>query len=135
LYVASLILSIPGRIEHKRKVLGRFTTKSWILKKTVKKFCLSKKLKGNKKVLYLFLSWVGNPRKQLYEHRRHYKIFFVQVPSSNDDSALADKEAILATLNIKAMTFDDTFSALARSKKIVCISQKNNEYLSVITVL
>ena len=29
---------------------------------------------------------------------------------------MADKEAILATLNIKAMTFDDTFSALARSK-------------------
>ena len=48
---------------------------------------------------------------------RHFKVVFVpQVPSSNDDSALADKEAILATLNIKAMTFDDTFSALARSK-------------------
>ena len=30
-----------------------------------------------------------------------------QVPS-NDDPTLADKEAILASLNIKAMTFDDT---------------------------
>ena len=30
---------------------------------------------------------------------------------------MADKEAILATLNIKAMTFDDTFSALAKSKQ------------------
>ena len=28
---------------------------------------------------------------------------------------MADKEAILATLNIKAMTFDDTFSALPKS--------------------
>ena len=28
---------------------------------------------------------------------------------------MADKEAILATLNIKAMTFDDTFSALTKS--------------------
>ncbi len=79
--------------------------------------------------------WVGKRKSKLEEQIRHYKIFFVQVPSSNDDSALADKEAILATLNIKAMTFDDTFSALARSKKIVWISQKNNEYLSVITVL
>lgn len=42
-------------------------------------------------------------------------ILSAKVPSSNDDSALADKEAILATLNIKAMTFDDTFSALARN--------------------
>jgi hypothetical protein len=45
-----------------------------------------------------------------------FQLVVSQVPSTNDDSALADKEAILATLNIKAMTFDDTFSALARSK-------------------
>ena len=32
---------------------------------------------------------------------------------------MADKEAILATLNIKAMTFDDTFSALPKSKIFV----------------
>ena len=31
---------------------------------------------------------------------------------------MADKEAILATLNIKAMTFDDTFSALPKSKRL-----------------
>ena len=31
------------------------------------------------------------------------------MPSSSDDSTLADKETILATLNIKAMTFDDTY--------------------------
>ena len=45
----------------------------------------------------------------------NYKIIFYQVPSSSEDTSMADKEAILATLNIKAMTFDDTFSALARS--------------------
>ena len=38
-----------------------------------------------------------------------------QVPSTSDDSNLADKEAILATLNIKAMTFDDTFGSLAKA--------------------
>ena len=43
-------------------------------------------------------------------------ILSAKVPQGTDDSALADKEAILATLNIKAMTFDDTFSALAKSK-------------------
>ena len=31
---------------------------------------------------------------------------------------MADKEAILATLNIKAMTFDDTFSALPKSSQV-----------------
>lgn len=31
---------------------------------------------------------------------------------SNDDPTLADKEAILASLNIKAMTFDDTIGEL-----------------------
>ena len=39
----------------------------------------------------------------------------LQVPSSTEDTSMADKEAILATLNIKAMTFDDTFSALPKS--------------------
>ena len=38
-----------------------------------------------------------------------------QVPSTSDDSNLADKEAILATLNIKAMTFDDTFGSLPKA--------------------
>ena len=44
-------------------------------------------------------------------------IFFkpMQVPS-NDDPTLADKEAILASLNIKAMTFDDTIGVLNKSK-------------------
>jgi len=42
-------------------------------------------------------------------------ILSAKVPSSSEDTSMADKEAILATLNIKAMTFDDTFSALARS--------------------
>jgi len=41
-------------------------------------------------------------------------ILSAKVPSSSDDSALADKEAILATLNIKAMTFDDTLSGLPK---------------------
>ena len=41
--------------------------------------------------------------------------FSFQVPLTSDDSSLADKEAILATLNIKAMTFDDTFGALSKS--------------------
>ena len=35
---------------------------------------------------------------------------------SNDDPTLADKEAILASLNIKAMTFDDTIGVLNHSK-------------------
>ena len=34
-------------------------------------------------------------------------ILSAKIPSS-DDTNLADKEAILASLNIKAMTFDDT---------------------------
>ena len=41
----------------------------------------------------------------------------VQVPS-NDDPTLADKEAILASLNIKAMTFDDTIGVLSHSENI-----------------
>jgi len=42
-------------------------------------------------------------------------IVSAKVPLTSDDSSLADKEAILATLNIKAMTFDDTFGALAKN--------------------
>ncbi|CAH1396116.1 unnamed protein product [Nezara viridula] len=38
-------------------------------------------------------------------------ILSAKVPS-NDDPTLADKEAILASLNIKAMTFDDTIGVL-----------------------
>ena len=41
--------------------------------------------------------------------------YLYQVPSGSEDTSMADKEAILATLNIKAMTFDDTFSALPKS--------------------
>lgn len=42
-------------------------------------------------------------------------ILSAKVPS-NDDPTLADKEAILASLNIKAMTFDDTIGVLNQSK-------------------
>ena len=41
--------------------------------------------------------------------------YSLKVPS-NDDPTLADKEAILASLNIKAMTFDDTIGVLNQSK-------------------
>lgn len=36
---------------------------------------------------------------------------------SNDDPTLADKEAILASLNIKAMTFDDTIGVLSQNNE------------------
>lgn len=42
-------------------------------------------------------------------------ILSAKVPS-NDDPTLADKEAILASLNIKAMTFDDTIGNVQLSK-------------------
>ncbi|XP_071543176.1 calcium-activated potassium channel slowpoke isoform X31 [Panulirus ornatus] len=42
-------------------------------------------------------------------------ILSAKVPS-NDDPTLADKEAILASLNIKAMTFDDTIGVLNQKK-------------------
>ena len=42
-------------------------------------------------------------------------ILSAKVPS-NEDPTLADKEAILASLNIKAMTFDDTIGVLSQSK-------------------
>ncbi|XP_043499230.1 calcium-activated potassium channel slowpoke isoform X49 [Polistes fuscatus] len=51
-------------------------------------------------------------------------ILSAKVPS-NDDPTLADKEAILASLNIKAMTFDDTIGVL---------SQANNEQGNLTTV-
>ena len=38
-------------------------------------------------------------------------ILSAKVPC-NDDPTLADKEAILASLNIKAMTFDDTIGTV-----------------------
>ncbi|CAG0887609.1 unnamed protein product [Darwinula stevensoni] len=41
-------------------------------------------------------------------------ILSAKIPS-NDDPTLADKEAILASLNIKAMTFDDTIGVLSQS--------------------
>ena len=50
-------------------------------------------------------------------------ILSAKVPS-NDDPTLADKEAILASLNIKAMTFDDTigkkpnFSSVGKIKDV-----------------
>ncbi|XP_058798210.1 calcium-activated potassium channel slowpoke isoform X21 [Phymastichus coffea] len=50
-------------------------------------------------------------------------ILSAKVPS-NDDPTLADKEAILASLNIKAMTFDDTIGVL---------SQGLLSFLSVVT--
>jgi potassium large conductance calcium-activated channel subfamily M alpha protein 1 len=41
-------------------------------------------------------------------------ILSAKVPS-NDDPTLADKEAILASLNINAMKFDDTIGVLSHS--------------------
>ncbi|XP_035703208.1 calcium-activated potassium channel slowpoke isoform X5 [Folsomia candida] len=41
-------------------------------------------------------------------------ILSAKVPS-NDDPTLADKEAILASLNIKAMTFDDTIGVMSKA--------------------
>ena len=53
-----------------------------------------------------FFNKIRNEKRQL---------LFDQVPS-NDDPTLADKEAILASLNIKAMTFDDTIGVLSQGK-------------------
>lgn len=44
-------------------------------------------------------------------------ILSAKVPS-NDDPTLADKEAILASLNIKAMTFDDTIGVLSQGNAV-----------------
>lgn len=49
-------------------------------------------------------------------------ILSAKVPS-NDDPTLADKEAILASLNIKAMTFDDTIGVLSQGIGIGNASQ------------
>lgn len=46
-------------------------------------------------------------------------ILSAKVPS-NDDPTLADKEAILASLNIKAMTFDDTIGVLTQGTNTSC---------------
>lgn len=38
--------------------------------------------------------------------------------NENDDPTLVDKSAILCSLNIKSMTFDDTVALLAKCKKL-----------------
>lgn len=53
-------------------------------------------------------------------------ILSAKVPS-NDDPTLADKEAILASLNIKAMTFDDTIGVLSHGKRSKCF--RDNAYI------
>ncbi|XP_011311482.1 calcium-activated potassium channel slowpoke isoform X6 [Fopius arisanus] len=53
-------------------------------------------------------------------------ILSAKVPS-NDDPTLADKEAILASLNIKAMTFDDTIGVLSQGKLGFLDSMKINK--------
>lgn len=58
-------------------------------------------------------------------------ILSAKVPS-NDDPTLADKEAILASLNIKAMTFDDTIGVLNQGKFANYILLNNNNYYSII---
>lgn len=47
-------------------------------------------------------------------------ILSAKVPS-NDDPTLADKEAILASLNIKAMTFDDTIGVLSQGEQNIAL--------------
>ena len=55
-------------------------------------------------------------------------ILSAKVPS-NDDPTLADKEAILASLNIKAMTFDDTIGVLTQSNTITSLDHSWNKLL------
>jgi hypothetical protein len=55
-------------------------------------------------------------------------ILSAKVPS-NDDPTLADKEAILASLNIKAMTFDDTIGVLSKSQ---CHNSNSQKHLIII---
>ncbi|CAH0768686.1 unnamed protein product [Bemisia tabaci] len=55
-------------------------------------------------------------------------ILSAKVPS-NDDPTLADKEAILASLNIKAMTFDDTIGVLNQDESGVVSVQNQQENL------
>ena len=57
-------------------------------------------------------------------------ILSAKVPS-NDDPTLADKEAILASLNIKAMTFDDTIGVLNQSK----LPYSNQSYERVLDII
>ena len=38
--------------------------------------------------------------------------------NENDDPTLVDKSAILCSLNIKSMTFDDTIGLMAKNKKL-----------------
>jgi hypothetical protein len=55
--------SFRDAFEHKRKALGMFTQKkAEFSKKTVKDSCLSKKLNANKKILFLFLFWLGKSK-------------------------------------------------------------------------
>ena len=48
--------------------------------------------------------------------RQCWNCYYLSVPQvpSHDDPTMADKEAILASLNIKAMTFDDTIGVLSQ---------------------
>lgn len=59
-------------------------------------------------------------------------ILSAKVPS-NDDPTLADKEAILASLNIKAMTFDDTIGVLSQSKSIDVSQQRTFKQLAAVS--
>lgn len=47
---------------------------------------------------------------------------------SNDDPTLADKEAILASLNIKAMTFDDTIGVLSQVGSPIVLQRRGSVY-------
>lgn len=49
--------------------------------------------------------------------------------SENDDPTLVDKSAILCSLNIKSMTFDETAALIARNKKL---PGKSNFFLTLI---
>lgn len=54
-------------------------------------------------------------------------ILSAKVPS-NDDPTLADKEAILASLNIKAMTFDDTIGVLNQVGSPIVLQRRGSVY-------
>ncbi|XP_033214143.1 calcium-activated potassium channel slowpoke isoform X5 [Belonocnema kinseyi] len=54
-------------------------------------------------------------------------ILSAKVPS-NDDPTLADKEAILASLNIKAMTFDDTIGVLSQVGSPIVLQRRGSVY-------
>ncbi|XP_075216744.1 calcium-activated potassium channel slo [Lycorma delicatula] len=56
-------------------------------------------------------------------------ILSAKVPS-NDDPTLADKEAILASLNIKAMTFDDTIGVLSQDESGVVSARNEHDNLT-----